>query len=65
MMGDYRGKGLGLALKIANHRQLEPKGTDFTGLVSWVDRNDLAMRAINQQLGYQSLELGQIVEKQG
>lgn len=32
-MGDYRGKGLGLALKIANHRQLEPKGTDFTGLV--------------------------------
>lgn len=65
VLGDYRGNGLGLALKIANHRQLERNGTDFTGLVSWVDSNNLAMRAINQQLGYESLELCQIVEKQG
>lgn len=61
----YRGLGLGLPLKLHNHRQVLEGVSNFSAVTSWVDAQNLAMCAVNRALGYQSLELCQMLEKQG
>lgn len=61
----YRGRGLGLPLKLHNHQQVFEGVSTFSAVTSWVDAQNLAMCAVNKALGYQSLELCQMLEKQG
>lgn len=61
----YRGLGLGLPLKLHNHRQVLEDVSNFSAVTSWVDAQNLAMCAVNRALGYQGLELCQMLEKQG
>lgn len=61
----YRGLGLGLPLKLHNHWQVLEGVSNFSAVTSWVDAENLAMYAVNRALGYQGLELCQMLEKQG
>lgn len=53
VMPDHRGHGLGLAMKVANHRALEQLGTTLQRLVTWNSHVNPWMIAINERLGYE------------
>lgn len=58
----FRGKGLSLPLKVASLRYLFEQGPEFQKVTSWVDANNLPMQSLNSKLGFETVELCQMVE---
>ncbi|MFF1820770.1 hypothetical protein ACFVWG_25915 [Kribbella sp. NPDC058245] len=53
----HRGHRLGLALKTANHLELQRTHTEPRVLHTWNAEENTAMNAVNAQLGYRAVEL--------
>ncbi len=53
VMPDHRGHRLGLALKVAVHRELARTAPDLQALATWNSHVNPWMIAINEQLGYE------------
>lgn len=53
VMPDHRGHRLGLALKVANHRQLAEAAPGLRRLVTWNSHVNPWMISINERLGYE------------
>ncbi|MBB5832439.1 GNAT family N-acetyltransferase [Brachybacterium aquaticum] len=53
VMPEHRGHRLGLALKVATHRQLRERAPQLTALVTWNSHVNPWMIAVNEKLGYQ------------
>ncbi|MFC7375703.1 GNAT family N-acetyltransferase [Brachybacterium sp. GCM10030268] len=53
VMPEHRGHRLGLALKVATHRQLRERAPQVRALVTWNSHVNPWMIAINEKLGYQ------------
>jgi GNAT superfamily N-acetyltransferase len=55
VMPDHRGHRLGLALKVATHRQLAERAPRLRSLVTWNSHVNPWMIAVNEKLGYEIL----------
>lgn len=55
VMPEHRGHRLGLALKVATHRQLRERAPQLRSLVTWNSHVNPWMISINQKLGYRIL----------
>ncbi|HLQ79814.1 MAG TPA: GNAT family N-acetyltransferase [Brachybacterium sp.] len=55
VMPDHRGHRLGLALKVATHRQLRERAPQLRSLVTWNSHVNPWMIEINEKLGYEAL----------
>src|SRR5699024_3331075 len=53
VMPDHRGHRLGLALKVATHRQLRERAPQLRCLVTWNSHVNPWMIEINEKLGYE------------
>lgn len=53
VMPDHRGHRLGLALKVATHRQLRERAPQLRSLVTWNSHVNPWMIEINEKLGYE------------
>ena len=59
----HRGHRLGLALKLANQRAVRDRFPECAAIHTWNADVNAAMNAINNQLGFETVEL--LVEMQG
>ncbi|GAA4528500.1 GNAT family N-acetyltransferase [Brachybacterium paraconglomeratum] len=55
VMPEHRGHRLGLALKVATHRQLRERAPQLRSLVTWNSHVNPWMIEINEKLGYRAL----------
>lgn len=55
VMPEHRGHRLGLALKVATHRQLAERAPQLRSLVTWNSHVNPWMIAVNEKLGYEVL----------
>ncbi|MDN5820639.1 MAG: GNAT family N-acetyltransferase [Brachybacterium sp.] len=55
VMPEHRGHRLGLALKVATHRQLRERAPQLRSLVTWNSHVNPWMTGINEKLGYRTV----------
>ncbi len=56
VLAEHRGRGLGVAMKVANHRALRARFPECRILVTGNAGVNAAMNAVNDRLGYRSVE---------
>ena len=64
VLPEHRGRGLGLAMKVANHRAIRAAFPQCRVLMTGNAGVNAAMNAVNERLGYREVERCVEVQKQ-